>query len=168
MEVPLKHVIAGPDEYDDFVTATLAEANPHVAGMAMGLARAAYEHALAYAHERRAGGVPLVQHQHVRYRLFHMFRKVEMARGLLHRVITFNATAPQPALQASAAAKVSVTQLAFEVANEALQMFGGNGMTHEYPMEKLVRDARALLIADGCNEMLALKGGSLLVNPDLL
>jgi alkylation response protein AidB-like acyl-CoA dehydrogenase len=41
-------------------------------------------------------------------------------------------------------------------------------MTHEYPMEKLVRDARALLIADGCNEMLALKGGSLLVNPDLL
>ena len=75
---------------------------------------------------------------------------------------------PQAALQGSAAAKVSVTQLAFEVANEALQMFGGNGMTHEYPMEKLVRDARALLIADGCNEMLALKGGSLLVNPDLL
>ena len=168
VEVPLKHVIAGPDEYDDFVTATLAEANPHVAGMAMGLARAAYEHALAYAHERKAGGVPLVQHQHVRYRLFHMFRKVEMARGLLHRVITYNATAPQAALQGSAVAKVSVTQLAFEVANEALQMFGGNGMTHEYPMEKLVRDARALLIADGCNEMLALKGGSLLVNPDLL
>jgi alkylation response protein AidB-like acyl-CoA dehydrogenase len=168
VEVPLDHVISGPDEYEDFVTATLAEANPHVAGMAMGLARAAYEYALAYAHERRAGGVPLVQHQHIRYRLFHMFRKVEMARGLLHRVITFNATAPKPALQASAAAKVSVTQLAFEVANEALQMFGGNGMTHEYPMEKLVRDARALLIADGCNEMLALKGGSLLVNPDLL
>ena len=97
-----------------------------------------------------------------------MFRKVEMARGMLQRVVTFNATAPEPALQASAAAKVTVTRLAFEVANEALQMFGGDGMTREYPMEKLVRDARALLIADGCNEVLALKGGTLLVNPDLL
>ena len=55
-----------------------------------------------------------------------------------------------------------------EVASEALQIFGGNGMTKEYPMEKLLRDARAMLIADGCNEVLALKGGSLLVNPELL
>ena len=49
-----------------------------------------------------------------------------------------------------------------------LQIFGGNGMTREYPMEKRLRDARAMLIADGCNELLALKGGSLLVNPELL
>ena len=168
VEVPISHIIANPDEYDDFVTATLTEANPHVAGMVMGAARAAYEYALAYAHERKAGGVPLVQHQHVRYRLFHMFRKVEMARALLHRVTTYNATASQPALHASTAAKVGVTQIAFEVANEALQMFGGNGMTKEYPMEKLVRDTRACLIADGCNEVLAIKGGTQLVNPDLL
>jgi acyl-CoA dehydrogenase len=168
VEVPLSHVIAGPDEYPDFVTATLTEANPHVGGMVMGAARAAYEYALAYAHERKAGGVPLVQHQHVRYRLFHMFRKVEMARATLHRVTTFNATSGRAALHASAAAKVTVTQTAFEVANEALQMFGGNGMTKEYPMEKLVRDTRACLIADGCNELLAIKGGSGLVNPTLL
>ena len=167
VEVPLSHVIAGPEQYNDFVTATLAEANPHVGAMVMGAARAAYEHALAYAHERKAGGVPLIQHQHVRYRLFHMFRKVEMARAMLHRVTTFNATAPEESLLASAAAKVTVTQTAFEVANEALQMFGGNGMTKEYPMEKLVRDTRACLIADGCNEVLAIKGGSHLINPAL-
>jgi alkylation response protein AidB-like acyl-CoA dehydrogenase len=168
VEVPLSHIIAGPDKYEDFVTATLTEANPHVAGMVMGAARASYEHALAYAHERKAGGVPLIQHQNVRYRLFHMFRKVEMARGMLQRVTAFNATAPEPSLLASTSAKVTVTQLAFEVANEALQMFGGNGMAKEYPMEKLVRDTRACLIADGCNEFLAIKGGTQLINPDLI
>jgi alkylation response protein AidB-like acyl-CoA dehydrogenase len=168
VEVPLTHILAGPEDYESFVDATLTEANPHVAGMAMGAARAAYEYALAYAHERKAGGVPIIQHQNVRYRLFHMFRKVEMARAMLLRSITYNATAAKPALQASTAAKVTVTQLAFEVANEALQLFGGNGMTKEYPMEKLVRDTRACLIADGCNEFLAIKGGGHLINPGLL
>jgi acyl-CoA dehydrogenase len=168
VKVPASHVIAGPENYNDFLSRTLTEANPHVAGIAMGAARAAYEHALAYAHERKSGGVPLIKHQHIRYRLFHMFRKIEMSRAMLHRVITFNATAPKPALQASTAAKVSVTQLAFEVANEALQMFGGNGLSLEYPLEKLLRDTRACLIADGCNEFLAMKGGAQLMNPDLL
>ena len=168
VEVPLTHILAGSENYESFVDATLTEANPHVAGIAMGSARAAYEYALAYAHERKAGGVPIIQHQNVRYRLFHIFRKVEMARAMLLRCITYNATAAKPALQASSAAKVSVTQLAFEVANESLQIFGGNGMTKEYPMEKLVRDTRALLIADGCNEFLAIKGGSQLINPALV
>lgn len=168
VEVPISHIIAGPENYKEFVSKTLAEANPHVACMILGAARAAYEHAHAYAHERKQGGVALVHHQQVRYRLFHMFRKLEMARAMLHRVTTYNATAPQAALQASTAAKVTVTQTAFEIANEALQMFGGNGMTKEYPMEKILRDARACLIADGCNEYLAIKGGTLLVNPDLL
>ena len=54
------------------------------------------------------------------------------------------------------------------MASEALQIFGGNGLTREYPAEKLRRDARACLIADGCNEVLAMKGGTLLANPDLL
>jgi len=166
--VPLSNVIAGPDNYADMVYHTLAEANVHVGCTAVGIARAAYEHALAYAHSRRAGGRKIAQHQQVQHRLFHMFRKVEAARALVRRVATYNATAPLPALQGSAAAKVHATQTAFEVASEALQIFGGNGMSLEYPMEKLLRDARAMLIADGCNEVLAMKGGSLLVNPELL
>ena len=166
--VPLSNVIAGPDDYADMVYHTLAEANVHVGCTAVGIARAAYEHALAYAHTRRAGGKKIAQHQQVQHRLFHMFRKVEAARALVRRVATYNATAPLPALQGSAAAKVHATQTAFEVASEALQIFGGNGMSLEYPMEKLLRDARAMLIADGCNEVLAMKGGSLLVNPELL
>jgi alkylation response protein AidB-like acyl-CoA dehydrogenase len=166
--VPFSNVIAGPDNYADMVYHTLAEANVHVGCTAVGIARAAYEHALAYAHTRKAGGRKIAQHQQVQHRLFHMFRKVEAARALVRRVATYNATAPLPALQGSAAAKVHATQTAFEVASEALQIFGGNGMSLEYPMEKLLRDARAMLIADGCNEVLAMKGGSLLVNPELL
>ncbi len=168
VEVPLSHLLVGPDGYVDFVRHTLTEANAHVGNVAVGLARAAYEHAHAYAHERKQGGLPIIRHQSVRSRLFHMFRKVEAARALVRRVMTYNATAPEAALQGSIAAKVTATQTAFEVASDALQIFGGNGMTREYPMEKLLRDARAMLIADGCNEMLALKGGSLLVNPELL
>ena len=168
VEVPLSHMLAGPDEYNDFVRHTLAEANVHVANMAVGVARAAYEHAHAYAHERKQGGQSIIRHQSVQSRLFHLFRKVEMARALVRRVATYNATAPEAALQGSIAAKITATQLAFEVASDALQIFGGNGMTKEYPMEKLLRDARAMLIADGCNEVLALKGGSLLINPELL
>jgi alkylation response protein AidB-like acyl-CoA dehydrogenase len=166
--VPASNIIAGPDEYADMVYHTLAEANVHVACTAVGIARAAYEHALAYVHTRRAGGRKIALHQQVQHRLFHMFRKVEAARALVRRVATYNATAPLPALQGSAAAKVHATQTAFEVASEALQIFGGNGMSLEYPMEKLLRDARAMLVADGCNEVLAMKGGSLLVNPELL
>lgn len=168
VEVPVSHIIAGPENYADMVYHTLAEANVMVAAIAVGMARAAYEHAWRYAHERKAGGQKIALHQNVQYRLFHMFRKVEAARALTRRVATYNATAPLPALQGSTAAKVTATQTAFEVASEALQIFGGNGLTLEYPVEKLLRDTRAFMIADGCNEVLAMKGGSLLINPELL
>ena len=168
VEVPIDNLLAGPDTYQELAYHMLSEANPHVGLFFVGLARAAYEHALAYAHERKQGGVPIIQHQNVRYRLFHMFRKVEVSRAMVWRAMEYNITAPRPAMHGSIAAKVTATQNAFEVANDALQIFGGNGMTHEYPLEKLLRDARSGLIADGCNEVLALKGGSFLVNPDLL
>jgi len=168
VEVSAEYILAGPENYAQQVYHTLAEANVHVGNVAVGIARAAYEHALAYAHERRAGGQKIILHQNVRYRLFHMFRKVEAARALVRRAAEYNATAPSAALQGSIAAKVTATQTAFEVASDAVQIFGGNGVTKEYPVEKLLRDARASLIADGCNEVLAMKGGSLLTNPDLL
>jgi len=167
VEVPMNHLLAGPETYEKQVYHTLAEANAHVGNLAVGVARAAYEHALAYAHERKQGGVAIIKHQNVRYRLFHMFRKIEAARGLVRRAVDYNVTASEAALQGSIAAKITGTQTAFEVASDALQIFGGNGVTKEYPMEKLLRDARAGLIADGCNEVLAIKGGGLLANPHL-
>jgi acyl-CoA dehydrogenase len=168
VEVPISHLLAGPDKYQELAYHMLCEANPHVACVAVGIGRAAFEHAWEYAHRRKQGGQPLIRHQHVRLRLFEMFRKVEAARALTRRVMEYNATAVRPSMLASTSAKVTATQAAFEVASDALQMFGGNGVSREYPMEKLFRDTRAMLIADGNNEILAMKGGSDLVNPDWL
>jgi len=134
-------------------------------GMGMtftGVARAAYEEALAYAHERKQGGVPLIQHQSVRLRLFGMMQKVEACRAMSQRIVNYNFCEKGPHLAASITSKTFVTQNAFDVTSEALQMFGGNGLTREYPMEKLLRDARASMIEDGENYVLSMKAMSFL------
>jgi alkylation response protein AidB-like acyl-CoA dehydrogenase len=125
----------------------------------VGLARAALEHAVAYAHERVQGGVPIFQHQSVKARLFKLFAQVEAARALARRVLLYNTT-HSPLVQYSIASKVFSTTSAFEVASGALQIFGGNGLSREYPVEKLLRDARASMIEDGCNDLLSLVGAS--------
>lgn len=160
------HILAGPDNYDEAVLAIHALANGLMGATFTGVARAAYELALDYAHERKAGGVPIIRHQSVAHRLFHMFRKIEAARALTHRVVHYNLSAHSYCLHAAMTSKVTGTQTAFEVASDALQIFGGNGLTLEYPMEKLLRDARASLIEDGCNEILAIKGGYHLIDRD--
>ena len=160
VKLPLAYLAAGPDQYHDALYATLCLANSSMGSLFVGVARAAFEHALAYAHERKQGGVPIIQHQNMRARLFSMYRKVEAARALARRVVVHNATAISPALQGAIASKITATQTAFEVASEAVQIFGGAGMSREYPVEKLLRDARASMIEDGCNELLAIKGGS--------
>lgn len=166
--LPKAHVLAGPDQYQDAVYAIHTFANALMGTVFTGCARAAYELAHGYAHERKQGGLPIIRHQSVATRLFHMFRKVEAARALTHRVVHYNFSAPQPSLHAAMTVKITATQTAFEVASEALQVFGGNGLTRDYPIEKIMRDARASLIEDGCNEILAIKGGYSLIDPDLL
>lgn len=120
-----------------------------------------------YAHERKQGGVSIIQHQSVRSRLLHMFRRVEIARALARRNVEYNTLHGNTALIGAVSTKITSTQTAFDVASEALQMFGGNGLTLEYPLEKLLRDARASMIEDGCNEVLAMKGGSELIVDEL-
>jgi alkylation response protein AidB-like acyl-CoA dehydrogenase len=137
----------------------LAHANAAMGQLFVGVARAAYEHAVAYAKERVQGGAPIFEHQSVKSRLFRMFSRVEAARALARRVAVFNAAAA-PQLHYSIAAKVFCTTAAFEVASDALQIFGGSGLSREYPIEKLLRDARASLIEDGCNEVLSILGAS--------
>lgn len=162
------HIIAGPEDFQRAVYAVHCEANGQMGAIWTGSARAAFEIAWEYAHSRKQGGVPIYRHQSVSQRLFHMYRKVEASRALVRRVALYNATAPVPALQSAMAAKVTATQTAFEVASDALQMLGGNGNTREYPIEKILRDARASMIEDGCNEILAIKAGYQMMDPDLL
>jgi alkylation response protein AidB-like acyl-CoA dehydrogenase len=160
VRIPAEHMIVGKELYGMVIEAVLATANAFMGTTFVGVARAALEHAIAYAKERVQGGVPIIQHQSVKARLFKMFSQVEAARSLARRVAVYNATNPPGLVQYSIASKTFATNTAFEVASAALQIYGGNGLSREYPIEKLMRDARASMIEDGCNEILSLVGAS--------
>jgi alkylation response protein AidB-like acyl-CoA dehydrogenase len=157
VRIPSEYMVVGSDAYGTIVELVLATANAYMGTTFVGVARAAFEHALEYSRERVQGGVPIFQHQNVKSKLFRMFTQVEAARSLARRVMLYNSTQP-PLVQYSIASKTFCTQTAFEVASQALQIFGGNGLSREYPIEKLLRDARASMIEDGCNDMLGLVG----------
>lgn len=159
VRVPAEYMVVGPEAYAGVVEGVLALANASMGAIFVGVARAALEHALTYARERVQGGVPIFEHQSVKARIFRIFTQVEAARALAWRVMLYNQTRP-PEVQYSIAAKVFSTTTAFEAASAALQVFGGNGLTREYPVEKLLRDARASMIEDGCNDVLSLVGAA--------
>ena len=89
------------------------------------------------------GDAPIFAHQSVQGRLFKMFMNVEAARSLAWRVTLFDGNETSPQVQFSIASKVFSTTTAFDTASAALQIFGGNGLSKEYPIEKILRDARA-------------------------
>ena len=155
VRVPASYMAAGPEFYPLALEAMLGYANAGMAQLFVGLARSALDHAVAYAKERIQGGRPIFEHQSVKSRLFKMFMRVEASRALARRVAIYNG-ANMPQVQNSIAAKVFCTNTAFEVASDAVQIFGGNGLSREYPVEKLLRDARSSMIEDGCNEVLGL------------
>ncbi|MBI5947303.1 MAG: acyl-CoA/acyl-ACP dehydrogenase [Chloroflexi bacterium] len=161
VRIPAEYMVVGKENYQNIVQMILTGANASMGQMFVGLGRASLEHAIGYAAERTQGGRPINQHQSVKSRLFKMFMQVEAARALARRVAYYNATNP-PLLQYSIASKVFCTQTAFDVSSEAVQIFGGVGLTKEFPVEKLMRDARASMIEDGCNEILGLVGAALL------
>ena len=157
VRIPADYMVVGSEAYSGIVEMVLAVANAGMGTLFVGVASAALEHALAYAKERIQGGVPIIEHQSVKARLFQMFSRVEAARSLARRVTLYNSTQP-PLIQYSIASKTFCTQTAFDVASDALQIYGGNGLSREYPIEKLLRDARASMIEDGCNDILSLVG----------
>jgi alkylation response protein AidB-like acyl-CoA dehydrogenase len=157
VRIPAHYMVVTGEAYPFVVEGVLATANAFMGATFCGLARAALELAVDYAKERVQGGVPIFQHQSVKARLFRMFQQVEAARSLARRALVYNTTQP-PLVQHSIASKVFCTNTAFEVASSAIQIFGGNGLSREYPVEKLLRDARASLIEDGCNDILSLVG----------
>jgi len=159
VRVPASYKVVGPEVYAIALEMMLAHANAAMGQLFVGVARAAFELALDYAKERVQGGHPIFEHQSVRARLFRMFTQVEAARALARRVWSYTST-NLPQVHYSIASKVFCTNTAFEVASEAVQVFGGNGLSREYPIEKLLRDARASMIEDGCNEVLSLVGAS--------
>lgn len=159
-----EHILYGPEEYESGTYTILAEANMMMGALFVGQARAAYELAVQYANERKVGGTLMRYHQYTKHRVFKMFNQLESARAMVWRAYNYNMNAPEPAIQLSVCAKVSGTQAAYDICSEAIQMFGGNGLTKEYPIEKMWRDARASMIEDGTNETLGMKAGGYLLN----
>jgi acyl-CoA dehydrogenase len=156
LKVPADSLVVPPEAYRAAADRVLCLANGGMGTTFVGCARAALELAVDYAKERVQGGVPIFMHQSVRSRLFKMYQKVEAARALNQRVIRINAVRENPLLEMAIASKVTSTQAAFDVASEALQIFGGAGIARDCPIEKIFRDARLSMIEDGCNEVLGL------------
>ncbi len=166
VRVPKRYLVADADVYPLYLNATLTAFNAAVSCAAAGLARAAYETALAYTKERVQGGRPIFEHQSVRARLFRMFSLVQASRAFSRAVYVHNLTklvqTGAGALEHSIAAKVFCTNSAVEVATLAVQLHGGNGMTKEYPVEMFLRDAMAFTVADGENAFLSQLGATFL------
>ena len=156
LKVPMDAMVVPPELYSATADRILCLANGGMGTTFVGCARAALELAIDYAKTRIQGDVTIFTHQSVKSRLFKMFQKVEAARALNQRVIRINMIRELPLLEMAIASKVTSTQAAFDVASDALQIFGGAGISRDCPIEKIFRDARISMIEDGCNEVLGL------------
>lgn len=128
----------------------LVAGNASIATLALGTARASYEAALAYAKSRKQGGKTIFEHQIVAMKLFKAFRAIEASRALIWKA------ADAFKMQMSVAARTLTCDLAVEITMEMVQVFGGYGISKEYPVEKYYRDAKLLQIMDGTVEAMAL------------
>ena len=127
-----------------------------------GVAKSALDEAIKYANERVQGGIPIIEHQNIKLKLMKMFQMTEAARSLSRRTMAYNAANLPGSLAHAVSAKALSTETAFLVASEAVQIHGGNGLSRDYVIEKIMRDARASMIEDGTNEVLLLRGSAYL------
>ncbi len=123
-----------------------------IAAQSVGMARAAYAQALSYAQERKSFGKSLLDHQALAFRLADMATKIEVARQMLHHAAALR-DAGQPCKKEACMAKLFASEMAEEVAREALQIFGGYGYLSEYPIERIYRDVRVCSIYEGTSDI---------------
>jgi len=123
-----------------------------IAAQAVGLARAAYEHALAYAKERTSFGKPLIEHQAVAFRLSDMATQIEAAR-LMYLNAARLRDQDQPCLTGACMAKLFASEMAEKVCSDAIQIHGGYGYVNDYPVERIYRDVRVCQIYEGTSDI---------------
>lgn len=162
VRIPKSWMMCDPDFYVPFLDMILASANLCMSAWSTGLARAAFEECLSYTKQRVQGGKPIVKHYAMRQRLFKLFARTESCRTISRAAMDLNLNLSPPHVEYSLWAKTQCTKMAFENTHDAIQIWGGNGLTKEYILEKLFRDARATLIEDGNNETLEAHGGHIL------
>jgi alkylation response protein AidB-like acyl-CoA dehydrogenase len=133
----------------------LDRSRPGVAAQALGIAQGATDYALEYAKTRETMGRPIAEHELIAAKLADMETRCEAARGLLYRFGQMvDAGVPDPELtKASAMAKLACSDAAMWVTTEAVQVLGGYGYIREYPVERMMRDAKITQIYEGTNEI---------------
>jgi alkylation response protein AidB-like acyl-CoA dehydrogenase len=123
-----------------------------IASQALGIARAAFEAALAYAKERTQFGKKLIEHQSIANMLADMHTRINAARLLIHHAARMR-TEGLPCLSEASQAKLFASELAEEVCSHAIQIHGGYGYLEDYPVERHYRDARITQIYEGTSEI---------------
>lgn len=123
-----------------------------IASQSVGMARAAFEAALAYARERESFGKPIFEHQSVQFKLAEMAMKIEAARQLILHAASMK-DAGRPCLKEAAMAKLFASEMAERVVSDAMQVFGGYGYVADFPIERIYRDVRVCQIYEGTSDI---------------
>lgn len=123
-----------------------------IAALALGIARGAYEAALAYAQQRQQFGKPLVEHQAIAFKLADMAMELSAAELLTFRAAYLKNTG-QPVTHSSSMAKYYASEVGVKICNEAVQILGGYGYIKDYPVEKYYRDIKLCTIGEGTSEI---------------
>jgi alkylation response protein AidB-like acyl-CoA dehydrogenase len=123
-----------------------------IASQSVGMARAAFEAALAYARERESFGKPIFEHQSVQFKLAEMATKIEAARQLIWHAASMK-DAGLPCLKEAAMAKLFASEMAERVVSDAMQVFGGYGYVSDFPVERIYRDVRVCQIYEGTSDI---------------
>ena len=152
VRVPKENVMAPPGEGFVLAMQTFSRTRPAIGAFAVGTARSAMEYAIDYTKKRRAFGTKIANFQAIQHKIAEMYQKVETSRLLVWKSAWEADNQMDPTISASIA-KFYATEASLEVANEALQIFGGYGYTKMFPIEKLLRDARLFRIYEGTSEI---------------
>ena len=155
MRVPVENLLGEQGEGFKIAMRVLDHSRPGIGAQALGLAQGATDYALEYAKTRETMGKPIAQHQMIAGMLADMETKCEAARGLLYKVgLMIDENAPAVDLtKYSAMAKLFCSDIAMEVTTDAVQILGGYGYVKEYPVERMMRDAKITQIYEGTNQI---------------
>jgi acyl-CoA dehydrogenase len=151
-EVPAANLLGEENHGFKLAMMTLDRTRPGVASMATGIARAAFEFAAQYSKERVQFGVPIAMHEAIQFMLADMATKIEAARLLVHKSAVLLDQGKRNTLVSSHAKRFAADS-AMEVAVDAVQVYGGYGFIKEYPVEKLMRDAKIMQLYEGTSQI---------------
>jgi acyl-CoA dehydrogenase len=148
VEIPLDHLVGQENKGFKIAMMTLDHTRPGVAGMATGVARAALEFAVDYSKERIQFGVPIAMHQAIQFIIADMATKVHLSRLATWQSAVLIDQGKRNTIESSHAKRFAA-DIAMEVTTDAVQVYGGYGFIKDYPVEKLMRDAKILQLYEG-------------------